>query len=166
MAGSADLTGQRFNKLTALRRHSQRQASRTWVWECRCDCGQLSYADVGQLRAGSLKSCGCHRRENARRQHTTHGMTKTRTYITWKSMIARCENASSPDFKHYGGRGITVCARWKTFENFLVDMGERPTDMTLDRRDTDGNYEATNCKWSTAKEQANNRRNNVSRELA
>lgn len=89
----------------------------------------------------------------------THLMSKTPTYQSWNSMIRRCTDVKRTNYRHYGGRGIKVCQRWlDSFENFLADMGVRPPDTSLDRRENDGNYEPGNCKWSTRKEQSNNRR--------
>ena len=94
-----------------------------------------------------------------------HGMHGTATYISWRHMRHRCLSPKSNKWDYYGGRGITICERWSTFENFYLDMGERPKGKTLDRIDNDGNYCPENCKWSTAEEQVNNRRNTVILEL-
>ena len=88
----------------------------------------------------------------------THGMHRTSTYTSWRSMIDRCTRESAPNYYLYGGRGITVCERWRRFEDFLKDMGERPIDRTLDRVDNDGNYEPGNCRWATRSEQQRNKR--------
>lgn len=90
-----------------------------------------------------------------------HGMSYDPTYRTWSGMKARCRNKKNPNYPQYGGRGITVCARWDSFENFLADMGRRPLGTTIDRRDSDGNYEPSNCRWATHLEQMANKKTSV-----
>lgn len=148
-----DFSGQKFGKLTAIKpieynRHKQ------IVWHCQCDCGNTKDAVGSEIAKGNIRSCGCLGRHG-------HSSRKNRspTYSSWLSMISRCTNPRDPQYHHYGGRGITVCERWRKFENFLADMGERPKGTSIDRIDGSGNYERSNCKWSTPKEQAQNRRN-------
>lgn len=151
-----DLSGLRFNKLTVTEPVG-RTSNGTIRWSCVCDCGNTTTVSSASLRNNGVKSCGCLRIEFATNDRT-HGMTKTPTYYSWKSMWARCTNPKSPDYKYYGGRGIGVCARWKSFEAFFEDMGVRPSDRTLDRERVNEDYGPDNCRWATAKEQANNRR--------
>ncbi|WP_328981757.1 hypothetical protein OG258_19885 [Streptomyces mirabilis] len=123
-----------------------------------CDCG-TPHTIRRDHWGKAVKSCGCLAKELISVRSTTHGMTKSPTYRTWVAMIQRCTNPGRSNYPYYGGRGITVCSRWRnSFEAFLQDMGERPDGMTLDRVDTDGSYEPGNCRWATKNEQAQNQR--------
>ena len=133
-----------------------------------CFCGDKFISDIGNVVGGNTTSCGCYRRKintvRARLLFTRHGHgkkgTESPTYISWSGAKKRCLNSSHDSWKYYGGRGIKVCKRWMKFENFLKDMGERPEGTSIDRVNNDGNYEHSNCKWSTAKEQQKNKRRN------
>lgn len=148
--------GQKFNRLTVLSFH---HSDNVGHWLCRCDCGGEAVVATAPLKSGETKSCGCLRRS----QLKTHGKSKTSEYGIWQGMLSRCYRQSDKAFKHYGGRGITVCKRWReSFLDFLADMGPRPSpELEVDRfPDNDGNYEPANCRWATRKQQCNNRRNN------
>lgn len=162
-----DLTGKKFGRLEVVGRSGASKFGSP-VWECKCSCGNSKLIDGISLRRGDSKSCGCLNREISRAlgrdRMTTHGMTKTATYGSWRRMKERCYYPSNNRYKYYGARGIKVCDKWlgkDGFVNFLKDMGERPEGMSIDRIKNDGNYGPDNCKWATAKEQIRNRSTNV-----
>lgn len=168
-----DLSGRRFGRWTVLERAHVGTNGRVY-WHCRCDCGAERATAGVYLRAGESESCGCLLLEKFHAANFKHGQSEsvnqkaTPEYVAWSAMIHRCERPSYRGFDRYGGRGISVCARWRHgegersgFECFLADMGARPSkDHSLDRYpNNDGNYEPTNCRWATRSQQAQNRKN-------
>ena len=144
-----DVTGDRYGMLVAISPTDKRSGTSV-VWLCQCDCGKMAEVNLGNLRRGRQTTCGCLR--------TTHGMSYTRTYAIWNSMLNRV-NIESEDHIHYFGRGITCSDDWRVFENFFSDMGECPEGMSLDRIDVNGNYCKENCRWADgAMQQFNKRR--------
>ncbi len=143
-----DITGQRSGKLVALSSIGSRKKQR--IWRCRCDCGAIIEIEATRILLGKTRSCGC----LLRRTRTV----SIPTYGSWRAMRRRCNDPKNIGYRNYGGRGITVCERWQKFENFLADMGKRPEGTSLDRIDSNGNYEPGNCRWADAKTQAQNRR--------
>lgn len=135
-------------------RRRQRQ-----LW-CRCACGVVAAVDANNLK--TRKTLGCN---SCRASNRTHGRSGDPIYKSWECMISRCTLPAFPNWEHYGGRGIVVCERWRSFENFLADMGERPPGTSIDRIDVNGNYEPGNCRWADAKTQVANRRPELLRVL-
>lgn len=154
-----DLNGMSFGYLTVLN-ESKNVGKRGQIkWDCICVCGKINSVYSSNLtKKNGIVSCGC---MTGKHRHTS-GDKHSSEYNTWSSMKSRCNNVNSPDYVDYGGRGIKICDRWlHSFENFLEDMGKKPSKThSLDRIDNNGNYEPFNCKWSTKYEQGRNQRTN------
>lgn len=153
-----DLTGRRFG-LLAITACAGRDASQRLLWSWRCDCGETGQSKSWLLISGVTKSCGCYRREFRVKHGHTRKNDSTGTYNTWHNMKHRCTERRGKRYKSHGERGIRVCERWQTFENFLADMGERPLGTSIDRINNDRDYEPGNCRWADSVTQGRNRRN-------
>lgn len=156
-----DITGQKFNRLTAVRfSHKGKWGKQHWLYAC--ECGKVKVTTKGDVTRGKTRSCGCYQVEKITK-HGFGGRKPTSEYNTWQGMKKRCLNPNNPGYKYYGGRGIKVCDRWKdSFPNFLEDMGNKPTkEHSIDRIDNNKGYSKANCKWSTILEQANNMSKNI-----
>lgn len=157
-----DLTGQSFDRWTVVD-YSGSHKKRTY-WSCICDCGNTGKIEAYSLKKERSRSCGCFGREKAIKDNTSHGQGKrgeeSKEYRCWRHMKDRCYSPKDGQYHNYGARGITVCERWRKFENFFEDMGKCPEGLTIERVNNDGNYEPGNCKWATKEEQMNNTRRN------
>ena len=157
-----DITGQKFGRLTVIKQYG-RSADNRITWLCQCECGNTKIVTGKALRRGETKSCGCYSKEIATLKNTKHGKRHTRLYRIWLMMKNRCNNPKEKFYHCYGGKGIKVCDEWSkdfmTFYNWSMEHGYNDS-LTIDRVNVEKGYSPDNCRWTTLKEQANNKTNN------
>lgn len=162
MPKKKDLYEERFGRLVAVRVSGKYNGK--YIWECMCDCGNVVCVEGSKLTNGHTKSCGCLRRDGTKKAKYSHGLCKTRLYRIWSNIKTRCLNHNVDNFKYYGGRGITICDEWRddfqSFYDWAIANGYKE-GLTIERKDSDGNYSPQNCEWITLSEnatRANNKR--------
>lgn len=156
-----DISNMRFGRLVAIESFKKWNCNK-YFWKCKCDCGKEIECLGSNLLRGNTNSCGCLKNDMVADLRKKHGMSKTRIFKIWVGIRKRCTNKNCKAYSYYGGRGISVCERWNDFNNFYQDMkDDYKDDLTLDRIDSNGNYEPSNCRWVSVKHQNSNRRTNV-----
>lgn len=156
MATPTDLTGNTYGRLLVLKPGVGRvyTSGERSSWVCQCKCGNFIDVLALSLVTGRTKSCGCLRSELAMKAAKSHGGSKHPEYLVWQAMLNRCRNSNTTSYKYYGARGIKVCLRWHKYENFIADMGRRPTaNHSIERSKVDKGYTPSNCHWSTQEAQ-------------
>lgn len=159
MPKKKDIINKKFGRLLVIEDTGKRSKCKKIIYKCLCDCGKTVEKEGGNILCGDTMSCGCLRKDVL----STHGSVGTRLYRIWANMLSRCRGETNTAYKHYGGRGIEVCKEWtdfSAFKSWSLDNGYNDK-LTIDRKDVNGNYEPSNCRWATRKEQDRNKRNSI-----